>query len=790
MKTSDYKLALGLFVVLLVLMALIRPQAPTFNNISTKSGVPSTNYSIDGQNVSVTHEYYSTGDKITYQNQGTKKVDFGVVDVVPPSLASSSNDALFTNSGSGASKTDFFDNQEPPVLRHTTISLYPGQDFVRETKSKNLLFFQTSSKPIHLFAPDNLTAEDKKALEPALKKVSALLENLNDDEAKALEQKLNDGIARARMVNATVKEISKALNDFADQAKQAKDESVQAQATPKASASVKPNASSSVMPSPSPAAMSFADWLKQAQFNVTKPTQQYNGSIEFPKLPDKIELTVNEEELTDEKQVTLVAKGDYGIGLVAIKGDGENYLTAKVDKNSDNTYTLTVDADFSNRDTDENGQLDFDESNNELSIYFSSFQSEIHKIPVIVKVNHIPFTAQDQAAFDAAITINDFNSGVVPGEPAPNPNNNAITSASICVQKANAVISEAQKYLGVPYRWAGESLKGVDCSGFTLKAFQAIGISLPHFAKAQATLGTPVNRQDLKPGDLLFLRGGQVKRLGPNQISHVKIYVGNAPGTGIPDGCAAIEASSSKGKVIYSSICRNGVKSGFAEATRVIAECGGSAAQNTQQASQSSSQPSGTGSLAGKIIAIEAGHGAPSPCNGGATGELAENNAVAHKLQALVEANGGKIIWTQITTCPGTGESASNANLQARAQKAIDGHANLIVDIHHDSEQHTKAIVYCPGEFRGIQSLSCSSDTKSKKLAQLLFDKVSSVTNLPRTGGPYGAYYHLLERANQGGVPAVIVEVTSAVNPSAKTLEFQQKVAQAMYEAIVQYFKQ
>lgn len=784
MKTSDYKLALALFVVLLILMAVIRPEAPTFKNISTASGTPAKNYSIDGQTVAVEHEYYSTSDKIAYQNQGTQKVDFGIVDVVPPSLAGSSNDALFINSGSGSSKTDFFDNQEPPVLRHTTVSLYPGQDFIRETKSRNLLFFQTSSKPIHLFAPENLTTEEKKELEPALKKVSALLENLNDDEARTLEEKLNEGITRARLQNASVKQVSQALNAFADQVKEAKDESIQAKATPKASASIKPNASSSIMPSPSPAA-SFSDWLKQTQFNVTKPAvQQENASIEFPKLPDKIELAVSEEELTDEKQVTLVVKGDYGIGLVAIKGDGEDYLTAKVDKTTDTTYTLTVDADFSNRDTDENGQLDFDESNNELSIYFSKFQSDIHKIPVIIKVNHVPFTLQDQIDFNRQISLGDFGSGLVPGEPTRNPNNDAVTSASICVEKANKVIAEAQKYLGVPYRWAGESLKGVDCSGFTLKAFQAIGISLPHFAKAQSALGTPVNRQDLKPGDLLFLRGGQVKRLGPNQISHVMIYVGNAPGTGIPDGCAAIQASSSKGKVIYTSICRNGVKSGFAEATRVISECGGSTTQNTQQAS-------GTGSLAGKVIAIEAGHGATGgSCNVGAANEAQYTQAIALKLKSIVEANGGKGILTRVTDC----SLGSDANLRARAQKANQANANLAIDIHFDAGSGgTSAIAFCnkgscatyQQTNRNYCELSCAS-ASNVKLTQTVYSKVYAVTGKQGMGLKSGNLMFLATI----NMPGTLVEVADATDSRSGQADFQQKVAQALYEAAVQYLKQ
>jgi cell wall-associated NlpC family hydrolase len=85
----------------------------------------------------------------------------------------------------------------------------------------------------------------------------------------------------------------------------------------------------------------------------------------------------------------------------------------------------------------------------------------------------------------------------------------------------------AMKYLGIPYVWGGASPSGFDCSGLVMYVYAQLGISLPHYAAAQYGLGTPVSRDQLQPGDLVFFDG----------LSHVGIYIGggqmvHAPETG------------------------------------------------------------------------------------------------------------------------------------------------------------------------------------------------------------------------------------------------------------------
>jgi cell wall-associated NlpC family hydrolase len=95
------------------------------------------------------------------------------------------------------------------------------------------------------------------------------------------------------------------------------------------------------------------------------------------------------------------------------------------------------------------------------------------------------------------------------------------------------LVTEARRFLGLQYLWAGTSGFGFDCSGFTSLVHQALGIIIPRDGAPQAAGGVRVARSALRGGDLVFFRGASGK------IHHVGMYVGNgrmihAPATGLP----------------------------------------------------------------------------------------------------------------------------------------------------------------------------------------------------------------------------------------------------------------
>jgi LysM repeat protein len=79
----------------------------------------------------------------------------------------------------------------------------------------------------------------------------------------------------------------------------------------------------------------------------------------------------------------------------------------------------------------------------------------------------------------------------------------------------------AKKLKNIPYRFGGNNLFGIDCSGFVQKVYGMIGINLPRSARQQFQEGDPIDKAELSIGDLVFFR-----TYAPFP-SHVGIYLGD-----------------------------------------------------------------------------------------------------------------------------------------------------------------------------------------------------------------------------------------------------------------------
>jgi len=95
---------------------------------------------------------------------------------------------------------------------------------------------------------------------------------------------------------------------------------------------------------------------------------------------------------------------------------------------------------------------------------------------------------------------------------------------SILNEERHALIRYAERFLGAPYKFGGDSLKyGIDCSAFVQKIYSKFKIRLPRTAEEQyryAGVFVPINR--LQPGDLLFFH-----TLNYAKATHVAIYIGH-----------------------------------------------------------------------------------------------------------------------------------------------------------------------------------------------------------------------------------------------------------------------
>jgi cell wall-associated NlpC family hydrolase len=83
--------------------------------------------------------------------------------------------------------------------------------------------------------------------------------------------------------------------------------------------------------------------------------------------------------------------------------------------------------------------------------------------------------------------------------------------------EAEGVVRVATAQIGDGYAWGGSGPDAFDCSGLTAYAFARTGVTLPHTSQGQAAMGSPVARDDIRPGDLVFF-----STAGPG-ASHVGI---------------------------------------------------------------------------------------------------------------------------------------------------------------------------------------------------------------------------------------------------------------------------
>lgn len=105
------------------------------------------------------------------------------------------------------------------------------------------------------------------------------------------------------------------------------------------------------------------------------------------------------------------------------------------------------------------------------------------------------------------------------------------------------ILKDAEKYLGAPYKYGGNTASGFDCSGFTVKVFDENNTKLPRRSEEQSNAGKSISIKETKPGDLLFFATS-----GGSRVTHVGIVhdIGNN------GEVKFIHASTSKGVMISS----------------------------------------------------------------------------------------------------------------------------------------------------------------------------------------------------------------------------------------------
>lgn len=104
-----------------------------------------------------------------------------------------------------------------------------------------------------------------------------------------------------------------------------------------------------------------------------------------------------------------------------------------------------------------------------------------------------------------------------PGKIAPG-RRSAVQKTGGDIAKQAAV--SAVRQIGVPYVYGGSSVRGFDCSGLVQYAYSQAGKRIPRTTAGQWQTLRPVDRDELRVGDVLFFRI-------EGKIAHVGLYLGD-----------------------------------------------------------------------------------------------------------------------------------------------------------------------------------------------------------------------------------------------------------------------
>ncbi|WP_028745557.1 NlpC/P60 family protein [Rhizobium mesoamericanum] len=91
----------------------------------------------------------------------------------------------------------------------------------------------------------------------------------------------------------------------------------------------------------------------------------------------------------------------------------------------------------------------------------------------------------------------------------------------LAVGEGGDYVDVATRFVETPYLWGGRSGLGIDCSGLVQLSMLMTGRSAPRDTDMQAaTLGEPIDRSELRRGDLVFWKGHVAVLENPETIVH------------------------------------------------------------------------------------------------------------------------------------------------------------------------------------------------------------------------------------------------------------------------------
>ena len=185
-----------------------------------------------------------------------------------------------------------------------------------------------------------------------------------------------------------------------------------------------------------------------------------------------------------------------------------------------------------------------------------------------------------------------------------------------------------------------------------------------------------------------------------------------------------------------------------------------------------------------RIVVLDPGHGGSDAGAIGPTGvtEKSVSLAVSLKAQKLLTASGYRVVMTRTTDVDVAAPGVSDATeLQARVDKAPPN-ADLFISVHCNAFSNGKA--------NGMETYHAPNAVKGERLARLLNEELERLGGLGNRGVKAARFYVM----THSKCPASLIELGFITNPHEEKLlasnDYQQKLAQAITNAVNRYFNQ
>lgn len=249
-----------------------------------------------------------------------------------------------------------------------------------------------------------------------------------------------------------------------------------------------------------------------ADFNEAKEDHAA-AEVELEDLQERLE---NAQEELDAKsgQVSVIVQGAY-------TGATHSSMGVLFGSDADNALQNIADLDYLSEGQQATLADYVTEVENSEELYNSAEATEEAAAQSLEAAEEA--VAAGEAALDEQAEVLESLGGVDPtvGEAATDAGAAGASGGTAAVSgDVQAVLDFARAQIGKPYVWGGTGPDGYDCSGLTQAAWAQAGVSLPRTTYDQVNAGTPVSRDQLQPGDLMFF-------YDVSAPSHVGIYSGN-----------------------------------------------------------------------------------------------------------------------------------------------------------------------------------------------------------------------------------------------------------------------